>query len=94
MIALAGAGVRFTINFNPEQAEKIGLMTYVTAKKSDDHLWALVGGNLLAGILSPIDCLIREDSFRRQDKPAKKEKQELLNEESRQKVRERFESQW
>jgi len=94
MIALAGAGVRFTINFNPEQAEKIGLMTYVTAKKSDDHLWALVGGNLLAGILSPIERLIREDSFRRQDKPAKKEKQELLNEESRHKVRERFESQW
>jgi hypothetical protein len=50
MLALGVMTSRYFINTSTEQAEKMGLMVYVNAKKGKDELWQLVSGNLLAGI--------------------------------------------
>src|SRR5277367_217473 len=57
MLALGVMTSRYFINTSTEQAEKMGLMVYVNAKKGKDELWQLFSGNLLAGI--PL-CLRRE----------------------------------
>ena len=57
MLALGVMTSRYFINTSTEQAEKVGLIVYVAAKKGKDELWQLVSGNLLAGI--PL-CLRRE----------------------------------
>lgn len=48
-VALTAMATRYYINTSTEQAEKMGLMAYIGAKKARDDIWQLVSGNLLAG---------------------------------------------
>jgi hypothetical protein len=40
---------RYKINTSIIEAEKCGLMAYIGARKSNNELWGLISGNLLAG---------------------------------------------
>jgi hypothetical protein len=40
---------RYKINTSITEAEKLGLMAYIGARKSNNELWGLISGNLLAG---------------------------------------------
>jgi hypothetical protein len=40
---------RYKINTSTNEAEKCGLMAYIGARKSNNELWGLISGNLLAG---------------------------------------------
>ena len=89
-LALTAMATRYYINTSTEQAEKMGLMAFVSAKKAKHDLWLLVSGKLLAGIyLSQFLNLILE-VYEKQDKLVKKGKQDVLNDENRRVVRARL----
>ena len=90
MLALGVLTSRYFINTSTEQAEKAGLMVYISAKKGKDELWQLVSGNLLAGITPSLERGLTVDVFGRQDKQVKKGKQEALNNEHRRNVEARL----
>ena len=89
-LALTAMATRYYINTSTEQAEKMGLMAFVSAKKAKDDLWLLVSGKLLAGILLSQFLNLILEVYEKQDKLAKKGKQDVLNDENRRVVRARL----
>lgn len=52
VMALTTMASRYYINTSTDQAEKMGLMAWIRAKKAKDDLWQVVSGNLLSGLTS------------------------------------------
>jgi hypothetical protein len=78
ILGLTLMSARYYINTDTVTAEKTALMGYIGAQKSQDALWQLQGGKILAGH-NPFYTLMTE-VFVKQDKFVKKEKQDILNE--------------
>ena len=77
ILGLTLMSARYYINTNTITAEKTALMGYIGAQKSQDALWQLQGGKILAG-QTPFFKLMTE-VFVKQDKFVKKGKQDILN---------------
>jgi hypothetical protein len=48
-LSFSAMTARYKINTSIHEAEKCGLMAYIGARKSNNELWGLISGNLLAG---------------------------------------------
>lgn len=49
VLSASAMTARYKINTSNYEAEKCGLMAYMGARRSNNDLWGLISGNLLAG---------------------------------------------